>query len=81
GDESEAASRDASAEALDEALDLVASALWGSARALVTTRGGTAESMQVQFGADGRFTTFERVGVHHAGCCNAWRHCGARATL
>lgn len=60
--DSDASAHDTRAEALDEALDLVASALWGSARALVTTRGGTAESMQIQFGADGRFTTFARVG-------------------
>lgn len=49
------------ADALDDALDLAAAALWGSARVAVHRRKGRAVRLEVQFGEAGRFSTFATV--------------------
>ena len=49
------------ANALDDALDLAAAALWGAARLQIHQRKGRAVRLDVQFGEAGRFSTFDTV--------------------
>ncbi len=57
----DAASVESTAEALDDALDLVATGLWGGARLLVRRAGGRAVGMTVGFGGGGAYSHFAAV--------------------